>query len=95
MEKTYGTWGAYGQSKTANILFAVGVTNRYRERGITANGTCCCCGACTIADFHLALHPGAVKTELQRHNKAGVMLASVGYCLNLFKSPNQGAATSG
>jgi len=43
---------AYGQSKTANILFAVGVTERWRRDGITAN----------------ALMPGAVATNLQRFN---------------------------
>ena len=42
---------AYGQSKTANILFAVGATARWAKDGITAN----------------ALNPGAIATNLQRH----------------------------
>ena len=42
---------AYGQSKTANVLFAVGVTARWGKDGITAN----------------ALMPGAIETNLQRH----------------------------
>jgi NAD(P)-dependent dehydrogenase (short-subunit alcohol dehydrogenase family) len=42
---------AYAQSKTAEILFAVGATRRWADRGITAN----------------ALHPGAIATKLQRH----------------------------
>jgi NAD(P)-dependent dehydrogenase (short-subunit alcohol dehydrogenase family) len=42
---------AYGQSKTANILFAVGATERWAGHGITAN----------------ALNPGAILTKLQRH----------------------------
>jgi NAD(P)-dependent dehydrogenase (short-subunit alcohol dehydrogenase family) len=42
---------AYAQSKTANILFAVGVAMRWRSGGITAN----------------ALNPGATPTNLQRH----------------------------
>jgi NAD(P)-dependent dehydrogenase (short-subunit alcohol dehydrogenase family) len=42
---------AYGQSKTANVLFAVGATARWAESGITAN----------------ALMPGAIPTNLQRH----------------------------
>ena len=42
---------AYGQSKTANILFAVGATTRWFKDGITAN----------------ALMPGAIATNLQRH----------------------------
>jgi len=42
---------AYGQSKTANVLFAVGATARWAGDGITAN----------------ALNPGAVETNLQRY----------------------------
>jgi len=42
---------AYGQSKTANVLFAVGATSRWAGDGITAN----------------ALTPGAIATNLQRH----------------------------
>ena len=42
---------AYGQSKTAAILFAVGATARWANDGITAN----------------ALNPGAIATNLQRH----------------------------
>jgi NAD(P)-dependent dehydrogenase (short-subunit alcohol dehydrogenase family) len=42
---------AYAQSKTANILFAVGATMRWFRDGITAN----------------ALMPGAIATNLQRY----------------------------
>jgi NAD(P)-dependent dehydrogenase (short-subunit alcohol dehydrogenase family) len=42
---------AYAQSKTANVLFAVGATARWIGDGITAN----------------ALAPGAIATNLQRH----------------------------
>ncbi len=42
---------AYGQSKTANVLFAVGATARWARDGITVN----------------ALMPGAIRTNLQRH----------------------------
>ena len=42
---------AYAQSKTANVLFAVGATARWAGQGITAN----------------AVHPGAIATNLQRH----------------------------
>ncbi|KAI1169471.1 hypothetical protein F4777DRAFT_221894 [Nemania sp. FL0916] len=34
--KTYQRWTAYGQAKTANILFAFGLTERLKSRGITA-----------------------------------------------------------
>ncbi len=49
--RPYDPWLAYGQSKTANILFAVGATTRWFTDGITAN----------------ALMPGAIATNLQRY----------------------------
>jgi NAD(P)-dependent dehydrogenase (short-subunit alcohol dehydrogenase family) len=49
--RVYEPWAAYGQSKTANILFAVEATRRWAADGITAN----------------ALNPGAIATNLQRH----------------------------
>lgn len=49
--RPYDPWLAYGQSKTASILFAVGATARWFRDGITAN----------------ALMPGAIATNLQRH----------------------------
>jgi NAD(P)-dependent dehydrogenase (short-subunit alcohol dehydrogenase family) len=49
--RPYDPWDAYGQSKTANVLFAVGATARWASEGITAN----------------ALMPGAIRTNLQRH----------------------------
>ncbi|MEU6516889.1 SDR family NAD(P)-dependent oxidoreductase [Streptomyces sp. NPDC046978] len=49
--RRYDPWLAYGQSKTANVLFAVEATRRWADDNITAN----------------ALMPGAVYTHLQRH----------------------------
>jgi NAD(P)-dependent dehydrogenase (short-subunit alcohol dehydrogenase family) len=49
--RPYDAWQAYGQSKTANGLFAVGLTARYGGDGITAN----------------AVMPGAIMTGLMRH----------------------------
>jgi NAD(P)-dependent dehydrogenase (short-subunit alcohol dehydrogenase family) len=49
--RTYDKWEAYGQSKTANVLFAVEATRRWAGDGITAN----------------SLMPGAIATNLQRH----------------------------
>lgn len=49
--RTYDPWSAYGQSKTADVLLAVGVTERWRDDGIVAN----------------AAHPGAIATGLQKH----------------------------
>ena len=48
----YDPWAAYGQSKTANVLFAVEATRRWAGEGITAN----------------SLMPGAIATNLQRHS---------------------------
>jgi NAD(P)-dependent dehydrogenase (short-subunit alcohol dehydrogenase family) len=77
--RPYDPWLAYGQSKTANILFAVEATRRWAGDGITAN----------------AVHPGViVETNLSRHMGPGVLenlLASQQYS---FKTIEQGAATS-
>lgn len=47
----YDPFVAYGQSKTATALFALGATRRWGKDGITAN----------------AVMPGAIATNLQRH----------------------------
>src|SRR5580698_6466196 len=47
----YDPFVAYGRSKTANILFAVGFDKRHRDRGVRA----------------AAVHPGVIHTELARH----------------------------
>ncbi|SMF73307.1 NAD(P)-dependent dehydrogenase, short-chain alcohol dehydrogenase family [Tistlia consotensis] len=47
----YTPFGAYGQSKSANALLAVAVTDRWRDDGILAN----------------AVNPGAIATGLQKH----------------------------
>jgi NAD(P)-dependent dehydrogenase (short-subunit alcohol dehydrogenase family) len=49
--RPYDPWLAYGQAKTANVLFAVGATARWAKHGIMTN----------------ALMPGAIATNLQRH----------------------------
>ena len=50
-KRPYDPWAAYGQSKTANVLFAVEATRRWSGDGIVAN----------------ALMPGGISTNLQRH----------------------------
>jgi NAD(P)-dependent dehydrogenase (short-subunit alcohol dehydrogenase family) len=76
----YEGWAAYGQSKTANILFAVGVGQRWADDGIVAN----------------SLMPGSIRTGLQRHidpawyERVREELKDV----MPVKSPEQGAATS-
>lgn len=47
----YTPIGAYGQSKSATALLAVGITRRWAEDGIRSN----------------ALNPGAIATGLQKH----------------------------
>jgi len=81
--REYTPFGAYGQSKTANVLFAVGATDRWADDGIYAN----------------ALMPGGIATNLQRHVGADYIrrrleeLEKTGQKMTL-KTPEQGAATS-
>jgi NAD(P)-dependent dehydrogenase (short-subunit alcohol dehydrogenase family) len=53
----YTEFGAYGRSKTANILFAVEFDRRHKQSGIRAT----------------AVHPGGIQTELGRHMKSGTI----------------------
>ncbi|MDA0163024.1 SDR family NAD(P)-dependent oxidoreductase [Solirubrobacter ginsenosidimutans] len=53
--RDYEPFLAYGQSKTANVLFSVGATARWGRDGITSN----------------ALMPGGIATALQRHMDPG------------------------
>ena len=81
--REYTPFGAYGQSKTANVLFAVGATDRWADDGIYAN----------------ALMPGGIATNLQRHVGADYIAQRLeefekrGQRMTL-KTPEQGAATS-
>jgi NAD(P)-dependent dehydrogenase (short-subunit alcohol dehydrogenase family) len=81
--RDYHPWLAYGQSKTANVLFAVEATRRWADDGITVN----------------ALMPGGIRTNLQRHTsdaEMDAMLAARGLTADDYpwKSTEQGAATS-
>ncbi|MFC0544847.1 SDR family NAD(P)-dependent oxidoreductase [Kutzneria chonburiensis] len=83
--RAYDPWQAYGQSKTAVALFAVGFSHRHEADGITAN----------------SVMPGAIMTDLQRHlpherlvemgwaDENGLVRNKPGW-----KTPEQGAATS-
>lgn len=82
-DRDYDKWSAYGQSKTANVLSAVGVADRWAADGITAN----------------AVHPGGIMTNLQRHMdpeefKVLGWMDADGNLREGFKTPEQGAATS-
>jgi NAD(P)-dependent dehydrogenase (short-subunit alcohol dehydrogenase family) len=78
--RPYEPFLAYGQSKTANVLFALEATRRWGGDGITAN----------------ALMPGGIATNLQRHVDPEYMeraRAQSGGRIR-FKTVEQGAATS-
>jgi NAD(P)-dependent dehydrogenase (short-subunit alcohol dehydrogenase family) len=83
----YTEFGAYGRSKTANVLFAVEFDRRHQARGVRAT----------------ALHPGGIQTELGRHMTPEVRQALVdSIAANAppgaepfrYKTIPQGAATS-
>ena len=81
--RSYDKWEAYGQSKTANSLFAVGFHARFKDRGVTAN----------------AVMPGGIMTPLQRHLPREEMIAfgwmdEAGKINDRFKTTEQGASTS-
>jgi len=83
----YSEFGAYGRSKTANILFAVEFDRRHKDKGIRAT----------------AVHPGAIHTELGRHMTPEVikeLMAAIGANQKAgmpaftYKTVPQGAATT-
>jgi NAD(P)-dependent dehydrogenase (short-subunit alcohol dehydrogenase family) len=76
--RPYDRWLAYGQSKTANVLFAVEANRRWSGEGITAN----------------AVHPGAISTNLSRHMTSAELEALRESGLFRYKTVEQGAATS-
>lgn len=82
-KEVYDKWVAYGQSKTANALFAL----QLDEYGIEHN----------IRAF--SLHPGKIFTPLQRHLTTEEMIAAAWLDKEgkpadpTFKTPEQGAAT--
>jgi NAD(P)-dependent dehydrogenase (short-subunit alcohol dehydrogenase family) len=82
-EDGYDKWQAYGQSKTANSLFAVHLDALAQDAGVRA----------------FAAHPGGIMTPLQRHLTREEMMASgwmdeAGNLDERFKTPEQGASTA-
>ena len=85
-KRAYDPWVAYGQSKTANILFALALDGRGQAEGVRA----------------FSLHPGGIITDLVRHmstdelRAAGAIDAAgrpiIDPARNM-KTPEQGAAT--
>lgn len=76
-EKSYSAWEAYGRSKFANVLFAKQLARRFSGSARTAN----------------ALHPGVIRTELQRHMPRVAALAMSAMAPLALKTVEQGAAT--
>jgi NAD(P)-dependent dehydrogenase (short-subunit alcohol dehydrogenase family) len=84
---SYDKWDAYGQSKTANSLFALGINARLKDSGGQA----------------FAVHPGGIFTPLQRHLPTEEMIVlgwlneqgeiSDG-ARAMFKTPTQGCTTT-
>lgn len=79
----YDKWLSYGRAKSANSLFAVELDARGKAHGIRA----------------YSVHPGGIMTNLQRHLPKEEMIAmgwmdQEGNLNPLFKTPEQGAATS-
>lgn len=85
--RDYDKWTAYGQSKTANALFALGLDIQGQAHGVRA----------------FSVHPGSILTELQRHasiqdlQAAGLRDAQGNIPEKIaarYKTPEQGAATT-
>lgn len=77
--RPYDPWLAYGQSKTANVLFAVEATHRWASDGITAN----------------VVHPGAIEaTNLSRHMDPEALAGLRASGMFSYKTLGQGAATT-
>jgi len=83
----YEKWDAYGQAKTANALFALGLDLKYRDQGLRA----------------FSVHPGGIMTPLQRHMAVEEMMAmgwtdaegNVSERANaMFKTTTQGCSTT-
>ena len=81
--RDYHKWRAYGQAKSANALFSLGLHLREGRNGITSN----------------AVHPGGIMTGLQKflpmeEMRALGWLKPDDTPLDIFKNPAQGASTS-
>jgi retinol dehydrogenase-12 len=79
LEKSYGAFRAYGQSKLANLLFTRALAARLGSTGITAN----------------AVHPGFVRSDFaadrSRHNRQNPLMRLISFAA---VSPEVGAETS-
>jgi NAD(P)-dependent dehydrogenase (short-subunit alcohol dehydrogenase family) len=78
--RPYDEWIAYGQSKSANVLFSVALDRRGAPERIRS----------------FAVHPGAIVTDLVRHMSKEETEASIETAkkIGVVKSVGQGASTS-
>lgn len=81
--RPYDPWESYGNSKTANILFTVGLEQRFAVLGIHA----------------YAVHPGGIQTNLGRHMTEEMVAALMARVTSRdqgfqWKTIPQGAATT-
>ena len=81
-DNAYDKWKAYGQAKTANVLFAVELDRLGEGLGVRA----------------FSVYPGGIQTPLQRHLGRDEMVRlgwidQEGNSTFAWKSPEQGAAT--
>jgi NAD(P)-dependent dehydrogenase (short-subunit alcohol dehydrogenase family) len=76
----YTPWGAYAQSKTANIYMANELERRYGSQGLHG----------------ISLHPGGIMTPLAKHLPQEELdsASTDGEYYKKFKNPEQGAATT-
>jgi NAD(P)-dependent dehydrogenase (short-subunit alcohol dehydrogenase family) len=81
--RDYEPFLAYGAAKTCNVLHAVEIDKRYRDKGVRA----------------FAVHPGVIHTELSRYMTEETLTSLITRLSErptamAWKSPEQGAATS-
>jgi|TARA_B100001964_G_scaffold184221_1_gene204084 NAD(P)-dependent dehydrogenase (short-subunit alcohol dehydrogenase family) len=79
-KEEYNKLAAYGQSKTASVLFTLELDRRYQDRGVRAT----------------AVHPGLIDTELGRHfTEQEMIFLQTGIPEGVsMKDVSQGAATT-
>jgi NAD(P)-dependent dehydrogenase (short-subunit alcohol dehydrogenase family) len=73
--KSYERWTAYGQSKLANLLFAIELERRFRAHGSQA--------------ISLAAHPGFAESNLRKTQLPGSGSALQRFMLNFFEWMSQ------
>ena len=76
--REYKKWRSYGQSKTANVLFSVGMEKRLGDKGVHT----------------YAVHPGSIQTNIQRHIPKEELERTRQASPGKLKTVAQGAATT-